>query len=119
MIRLTPKAPVCAEAEEKFLAGIGYNYNGLFTRTWTADSLDSVCLNDLYLSLWRLEHGDYIYYFNDPYPQMDGTAFSLVPGAEFEALIMKYLDVPQEYIRTHAQYDAEMAAYPVYVQGPA
>lgn len=47
MIRLTPKAPVCAEAEEKFLAGIGYNYNGLFTRTWTAGGLDSVCLNDL------------------------------------------------------------------------
>ena len=118
VIRLTPKNPICAEAEEKFLAGIGYNYNGLFTRTWTADSLDSVCLNDLYLSLWRLEHGDYIYYFNAPYPQMDGTAFSLVPGVEFEALIMKYLDVPQEYVRTHAQYDAEMAAYPVYVQGP-
>ena len=118
IIRLTPKDPACVEAEDKYLAGIGYNYNGLFTCTWTTECPDSVCLNDLYLSLWRLEHGDYIYYFNDPYPQMDGTAFSLVPGAEFEALIMKYLDVPREYIRAHAQYDAEADAYPVYVQGP-
>lgn len=77
--------------------------------------LSALHLNDAYLSLWHAQHGAYLYYFDNPYPAVDGTALSLVPKAEFEALIGKYLALAPESIAIAAVYDGEHAAYPIEV----
>lgn len=109
MLRLAPRAPEVA-AFDKYVVPIGYNCNDLFTRTWTGETAENVCWNDVYLSLWRAEHGAYLYYFDDPYPKLADSTLSLVPKAEFEALITKYIAVSPEGI---ALYDDERGAYPI------
>lgn len=118
MIRLTPLAEDCRRYGEQYLAPIGYNYHNLFTTTWAGKELEAVCLNDLYLSLYKAEQGAYISYFNNPYPTDENSGISHVPGEEFEALLMKYTCLDRERIRAWARYDRETDSYPVCIEGP-
>lgn len=112
MLRLTPRSEEVSRFD-KYLVPIGYNANELFTRSWTASNLSGVCLNDVYLSLWRAEHGAYLYYFDDPYENLEGTAFSLVPKGEFEALMQKYLALSEHEIASASVYNEAHSAYPI------
>ena len=118
MIRLTPLEEQCRRYEEQYLVPIGYNYNNLFTTTWAGEDMEAVCLNDLYLSLYKAEYGAYISYFNNPYPTEDSSGISHVPGEEFETLLMKYTCLDREQIRAWARYDRETDSYPVCIDGP-
>ena len=118
MIRLTPLAEDCRRCGELYLEPIGYNYHNLFTTTWTGADMEAVCLNDLYLSLYKAEHGAYISYFNNPYPTDDNSGVSHVPGGEFETLLMEYTCLDREHIRAWAWYDRETDSYPVCIDGP-
>ena len=118
MIRLTPLAEDCRRYGEQYLAPIGYNYHNLFTTTWAGEDMETVCLNDLYLSLYKAEQGAYISYFNNPYPTEENSGVSHVPGEDFEALLMKYTCLDRERIRAWARYDRETDSYPVCIDGP-
>lgn len=118
MIRLTPLAEDCRRCGELYLEPIGYNYHNLFTTTWTGADMEAVCLNDLYLSLYKAEQGAYISYFNNPYPTDDNSGVSHVPGEDFETLLMKYTCLDRERIRAWARYDRETDSYPVCIDGP-
>lgn len=118
MLRLTPLDQDCRQYGEKYIAPIGYNYHNLFTTTWAGADMESVCLNDLYLSLFKAEHGAYLSYFNNPYPSDEGSGVSHVPGEEFEALLMQYTCLDRESIRAWARYDRETESYPVCIEGP-
>ena len=80
--------------------------------------MEAVCLNDLYLSLYKAEQGAYISYFNNPYPTEDNSGISHVPGGEFETLLMQYTCLDRERIRAWARYDRETDSYPVCIDGP-
>lgn len=114
MLRLDRRDETVA-AYDKYVVPIGYNANRLFTRSWTAKDLSAVCLNDAFLSLWRAEHGAYLYYFDNPYPALDGTSYSLVPKAEFEALVSKYIDADSDALFAASIYNAGHSAYPINV----
>lgn len=118
MVRLTPLEEDCRRCGELYLEPIGYNYHNLFTTTWTGADMEAVCLNDLYLSLYRAEQGAHISYFNNPYPTEDDTGISHVPREEFETLLMQYTCLDRERIRAWAGYDREMDSYPVCIEGP-
>ena len=118
MVRLTPLAEDCRRCGELYLEPIGYNYHNLFTTTWTGADMEAVCLNDLYLSLYKAEQGAFISYFNNPYPTEDDTGISHVPREEFETLLMQYTCLDRERIRAWAGYDRETDSYPVCIEGP-
>lgn len=118
MIRLMPLEEDCRRCGEQYLAPIGYNYHNLFTTSWTGADMEAVCLNDLYLSLYKAEQGAYISYFNNPYPTEENSGVSHVPGEAFEALLMKYTCLDRERIRAWARYDRETDSYPVCIDGP-
>lgn len=118
MIRLTPQEDAFRQVGERYIASIGYRYHNLFTTTWTGENMAAVCLNDLYLSLYKAEHGAYLSYFDNPYPTDGGSGVSHVPGEEFEALLMQYTCLDRESIRTLARYDRETDSYPVCIEGP-
>lgn len=117
ILRLSPADPAL-KALEEYIRRTGYNYNNLFTADWDGEDAHALCLNDIFLSLWYAEHGVYISYFNNPYPAYEGTMLSLVPGNEFEALIMKYLPLEAGDIRALAAYDEAAQAYPIAISGP-
>lgn len=112
MLRLERRDEAVA-AYDKYVVPIGYNANRLFTRSWTARDLTGVSLNDAFLSLWRAEHGAYLYYFDNPYPALEGTSYSLVPKAEFESLVSKYIAADDSALLAAAIYNAEHSAYPI------
>ncbi len=114
MLRLDTRDESIA-AYDKYVASIGYNANRLFTRSWSYDDLTGVNLNDAFLSLWRAEHGAYLYYFDNPYPALDGTSYSLVPKAEFETLVSKYISADETALVAASVYNAEHSAYPIEV----
>ena len=118
MVRLTPLEEDCRRCGALYLEPIGYNYHNLFTTTWTGADMEAVCLNDLYLSLYKAEQGAFISYFNNPYPTEDDTGISHVPREEFETLLMKYTCLDRERIRAWARYDRETDSYPVCIEGP-
>ncbi|MDY4634050.1 MAG: DUF6070 family protein [Candidatus Limivicinus sp.] len=118
MIRLTPLAEDCRRCGELYLEPVGYNYHNLFTTTWTGADMEAVCLNDLYLSLYKAEQGAYISYFNNPYPTDENSGVSHVPGEDFETLLMQYTCLDRERIRAWARYDRETDSYPVCIDGP-
>ena len=118
MIRLTPLDEDCRRCGEQYLAPIGYRYHNLFTATWAGADMEAVCLNDLYLSLYRAEQGAYISYFNNPYPSEENSGVSHVPAEAFETLLMEYTCLDRERIRDWARYDRETDSYPVCIEGP-
>jgi len=117
MLRVYARDDKCIEYENKFVLGVGYNYNNLFTETWTTEDVAELCLNDIFLSLYRMENGSYISHFNNPYRLLENSPYSLVPAEEFESLIVKYLRLPVETIRKNAFYDEETSCYPVTIDG--
>lgn len=112
MLRLEKRNEAVA-AYDIYVVPIGYNANRLFTRSWTARDLTGVSLNDAFLSLWRAEHGAYLYYFDNPYPALEGTSYSLVPKAEFESLVSKYIAAEDDALIAASIYNAEHSAYPI------
>lgn len=114
MLRLDTRDESVA-AYDKYVASIGYNANRIFTRSWSHDDLTGVNLNDVFLSLWRAEHGAYLYYFDNPYPKLDGTSYSLVPKAEFETLVSKYISADETALVAASVCNAEHSAYPIEV----
>ena len=118
MIRLTPLGEDCRRCGELYLEPIGYNYHNLFTTTWKGADMEAVCLNDLYLSLYKAEQRAFISYFNNPYPTEEDSGISHVPREDFEALLMQYTCLDRERIRAWARYDRETDSYPVCIEGP-
>lgn len=117
MLRLAPHDAACDAACAAYIAPIGYNHNNLFTATWTAPDMTGVELRDAYLSLWHAAHGAYISYFDNPYPIREGTMLSLVPRADFETVIMRYLPLSSDEIAAMAQLDPVENAYTVTIDG--
>ncbi len=117
MLRLAPHDAACDAACAAYIAPIGYNHNNLFTTTWTAPDMGAVELRDAFLSLWHAANGAYISYFDNPYPVREGTILSLVPRAEFEAVIMRYLPLTSDGIARMARLDTAEDAYAVTIDG--
>lgn len=118
MVRLTPLEEDCRRCGALYLEPIGYNYHNLFTTTWTGADMEAVCLNDLYLSLYKAEQGAFISYFNNPYPTEEDSGISHVSREDFETLLMQYTCLDRERIRAWAGYDRETDSYPVCIEGP-
>lgn len=117
MLRLAPHDAACDATCAAYIAPIGYNHNNLFTTTWTAPDMGAVELRDAFLSLWHAANGAYISYFDNPYPVQEGTMLSLVPRAEFEAVIMRYLPLTSDGIARMARLDTAEDAYAVTIDG--
>ena len=80
MIRLTPLEEDCRRCGELYLEPIGYNYHNLFTTTWTGADMEAVCLNDLYLSLYKAEQGPSSPTSTIPIPPRMIQGFPMCPG---------------------------------------
>ena len=118
MLRLAPHDAECDRYTRLYITPVGYNFNNLFTCTWSADDPSELHINDLYLTLYAAGHGSYISYFNNPYPQSGEEGTSLVPAKEFEDAVMKYTALDRDTVRALSHYDAAADAYPVTIEGP-
>ena len=115
MIRLEPLNEPCRAWTEK-LTALGYRGHDLFTTDWTADDLSAVKLNELFPVLYRVETGTLLAYYDNPWPMEEQWDITLVPAEVFEDLLLRYLDVTRDAVRTAADYDTEADAYPVPIQ---
>jgi len=115
MIRLEPlDEPYRAWTET--LAALGYRGHELFSEDWTAGDLSAVKLNDLFPVLYRAETGKTLSYYDNPWPMEGQRDITLVPADIFEDLLLRYLDVTRDVVRSAADYDAEPDVYPVPIQ---
>ena len=94
-IRVKPMDPELRAVTEKYLNVLGYEDLNLFIENWNEQDLADVDLYDLYEVLT----GN-IYAENEK-----------IPAAEFEAVILQYLDISQEQIRSRTEYDVVDNAY--------
>lgn len=102
MFRVRPLDETCRELSRKCVLVPGYQGNNLLCSDWDEDHLSDLDYNGLFESLYEMKYGEI----------MDGDAYAEgIPQEEFETLMMEYLPVTREELRTWAEYDRETGTY--------
>lgn len=102
LIRVLPITQENREMSEKCVYGLGYRGNNLLCSDWEAGQMEHLDYNGMYEYLYAMKYGR-------EFPAekyQDG-----IPGEEFESLIMEYLPVTAEEIRSFAAFDEERQTY--------
>lgn len=102
MIRVIPMKEEYKEVCENYLNNIGYQGNNLFTVEWDENNIDSLNLNGLFASFYRIEYNKEL----DKEKYYDG-----IPKEEFEELIGKYLNIFSDEICNVAEFNKETNTY--------
>ena len=102
MIRIRPMDKKCKELSIACVEKLGYQGNNLLCSRWDLSDLSKLDYNGVFESFYEMKYGKKIDY--DRYA--DG-----IPEEEFETLIMDYIPVTKEELRTFAEYDRESRTY--------
>lgn len=102
MIRIRPMDKKCKELSIACVEKLGYQGNNLLCSSWDLSDLSKLDYNGVFESFYEMKYGKKIDY--DRYA--DG-----IPEEEFETLIMDYIPVTKEELRTFAEYDRESRTY--------
>ena len=102
MIRIRPMDKKCKELSIACVEKLGYQGNNLLCSRWNLSDLSKLDYNGVFESFYEMKYGKKIDY--DRYA--DG-----IPEEEFETLIMDYIPVTKEELRTFAEYDRERRTY--------
>ena len=111
VMRVLPLDERCRELNRRYIAPIGYGRNDLFLSDWSEEDFGEIDFYDLYDIFHGLKYNRYVPYRAD---ENAGTgAVYRIPQAEFEEVIMTYLDIDEETLRSKTKYipDAESYEY--------
>lgn len=102
LIRIKPITEENREMSEKYVFGLGYRGNNLLCSDWDEDHLEALDYNGAYEYLYAMK-------YREEFPAEDYQTG--IPKEEFEHLIMEYLPVTAEEIRSYAAFDGERQTY--------
>lgn len=108
-LRVLPLEERCRELNRRYIAPIGYRRNDLFLLDWSEADFGVIDFYDLYDIFYGMK-------FNKAVPYTAGERAGTgvvyeIPAAEFEDVIMTYLDIDREVLRTKTKYAAERDCY--------
>lgn len=102
MIRVRPMDEQCREFSRLCLSTLGYRGNNLLCSNWDVSHLSGLDFNGLFDAFYEMKYDMVI----DADRYKDG-----IPEAEFERMMMEYLPVTQEELRSFAEYDESAHIY--------
>ena len=114
MVRIAPLSDDLRSLCDTYITSIGYSENNLFTIDWSEASPQVLDLASLYAMFFGLEHnGETLTWYSAKkyYSQAPNSDLFLIPQAEFEETIQKYLNISTSTIRSIPEYNASAQAY--------
>ncbi len=109
VMRVLPLDESCRELNRRYIAPIGYGRNDLFLSDWSEEDFGETDFYDLYDIFYGLKYNRYV-----PYRAGEnagtGTVYR-IPEEEFEEVIMTYLDIDEEVLRSKTKYISEAKSY--------
>lgn len=102
MVRVKPLGEENRRMSELCVEKVGYQGNNLLCSDWDIEHLDKLDYNGIYEYLYQMK------YQKKYCPEENQTG---IPAEEFESLLMEYLPVTAEQIRSWAVYDPETGSY--------
>lgn len=107
--RVQPLDEECRRENEQYIFPIGYARNNLFLVDWSEEDFGSLNFYDLYDAFYARLYGT-----APPYPADKNLGIGAVyriPAAEFEGVIMTYLKIDPQTLRSKTIYHAEDDTY--------
>lgn len=102
LIRVKPISEENRRASEKYVLNIGYQGNNILCSNWDIGSLEALDYTGMYEYLYAMDTGERFLLDEDS----EG-----IPADEFERLIMKYIPVSQEIIRSSTAFNEDKGEY--------
>lgn len=102
MIRIKPLDTECIELSKKCVFPLGYQGNNLLCSNWDSENVTELDYNGIYEYLYQIKYQKKF----DMEEERTG-----IPVKEFEQLIMEYIPVTAEQIRSFAEFDSEKQEY--------
>ncbi|MCI5509451.1 MAG: DUF6070 family protein [Eubacterium sp.] len=102
MVRVKPLGEENRRMSELCVEKVGYQGNNLLCSDWDTEHMDKLDYNGIYEYLYQMK------YQKKYCPEENQTG---IPADEFESLLMEYLPVTAEQIRSWAVYDPETESY--------
>ena len=102
MVRVKPLGEENRRMSELCVEKVGYQGNNLLCSDWDTEHLDKLDYNGIYEYLYQMK------YQKKYCPEENQTG---IPAEEFESLLMEYLPVTAEQIRSWSVYDPDTGSY--------
>lgn len=102
MSRVKPIEEKYIKIAEKYLRPLGYQGNNLLWSNWDAEHMEEIDYNGLFEYLFFIKHGQ---------PLNQDAYAKGIPEKEFESLMIEYLPVTAEQLKSYGVYDAESQTY--------
>lgn len=111
LLRLKPVDKELYDLNLKYIFPVGYHNVNLFLCDWDASDYGSLCFNDLFEWLYRLNNNKYVY--AKDYAQEDEPYYHCcIPSDVFENTILPYFEISLSEFREKASYDPIKDIYP-------
>lgn len=108
-LRVEPLNEKCRELNRQYLLPIGYGQNNMFLVDWSEDDFGELDFYDLFDIFYPLVTGRAVPYTADD--DLNTGAVYRIAKEEFEAVVMSYLNIDSETLRSMTIYLSEDDAY--------
>lgn len=108
-LRVLPLDERCRELNRRYIAPIGYGRNDLFLLDWSERDFGEIDFYDLYDIFYGIKYNSFV-----PYTAGESAGTGMIyeiPAAEFEAVVMTYLDIDKKVLRSKTKYLSESDCY--------
>lgn len=113
-LRIKPLEKKCREMNQKYIEPIGFEKNNMFITEWDGSDFGALDFYDLYDIMYFMKYGEY-----HPYVwTAEGTVYE-IPAAEFEEVILSYIDITREKLRERLDYNSGADTYVYRPRGTA
>lgn len=113
-LRIKPLDKKCRELNKAYIEPIGYEKNNMFITEWNESNFGTLDFYDLYDIMYFMKYGEY-----HPYVWTADGAVYEIPAAEFEEVILSYIDITREKLRERLDYSSDADAYVYRPRGTA
>lgn len=108
-LRVEPLDEAYRELNRQYLLPIGYERNNMFLIDWSEDDFGELDFYDLYDAFYLNINNQHVPYMADD--NLGVGAIYQIPEAEFEKVVMEYINIDSETLRLKTRYLAEDTAY--------
>lgn len=108
-LRAEPLDGECRQMNREYILPVGYGLNNLFLTDWNEQDFGQLDFYDLFDKLYPLVRGEAVPYRMDE--NLGVGAVYRIPGEEFEQVILRYLEIGRETLRSKTIYFPEDNTY--------
>lgn len=108
-LRAEPLDGECRQMNREYILPVGYGLNNLFLTDWNEQDFGQLDFYDLFDKFYPLVRGEAVPYRMDE--NLGVGAVYRIPGEEFEQVILRYLKISRETLRSKTVYFPEDGTY--------